>query len=179
MKARTDEGKCSCCGFKAPIICFMDAAQDSQMVQLYIQLPYELQKPFMRYLALFRPASGCAMQQSKVERLTRDFLGLVSKGFVSEKGKVDRPCPPSVWALGMERMQEQAASLTLPMKNHNYLRTIVWQLADQADARQEQHQRRAEIDGSQRVIRPPTDPDGMSEIMRKLLTKQGGHHDAE
>ncbi|WP_310598823.1 hypothetical protein [Desulfobulbus sp.] len=107
------------------------------------------------------------------------MVELVAKGYVAQQGKIDRPCPPSLWAMGMERMMEQAATLTLPMKNHNYLRTIVYQLADQADARQEQAHRQAEVDGTQRVIRQAANPEGMSEIMRKVLAQeQGGDHGA-
>lgn len=190
----TDEGKCSRCGFKAPIICFLDAAQDSQMVQLFTQMPNELQKPFWRYLTLFRPASGCAMQQSKVERLTREFLSLVSRGYISEKGKVDRHCPPAIWAMGMERMQEQAATLALPMKNHNYLRAIVYQLADQADANRERGHHQAELNGSARAERltertltgkdgtPVAIGDGLSQLERNYLKVHGhlpGHDDAD
>ena len=48
---------------------------------------------------------------------------------------------------------EQAAMLTLPMKNHNYLRSIVWQLADQADAGRERTQHHEVVSGEQRARR--------------------------
>lgn len=172
------DGRCHRCGYKAPITCFLDDAQFGPFLALFADLPHEVQKPYLRYLSLFRPASGCTLQPSKSERLTRELLALVGKGYVSQQGKVDRPCPPSLWVLGMERMLEQAASLTLPMKNHNYLRTIVYQMADQADARNEQQVRREEVDGSHRVCRQPTD-EGMSEIMRKYLAQYGEPHDAK
>ena len=165
------DGKCSRCGFKAPVICFIDAAQDSQTVQLYVQLPAELQKPFLKYLSLFRPASGCTLQPSKAERLTGEFLTLVTRSHISEKGKVDRPCYPSLWAMGMERMQEQAATLTLPMKNHNYLRAIVYQLADQADSKQERQVRQAEQTGATKIRRPSDDD--MSPEMRRYIAEHG------
>ena len=43
--------------------------------------------------------------------------------------------------------------LTLPMKNHNYLRSIVWQLADQADAGRERTQHHEVQSGEQRARR--------------------------
>lgn len=171
-------GKCPRCAYKAPVSCFVDAAEYGAMMQVFSDLPYEVQKPFLKYLSLFKPASGCAIQPSKVERLTRDLAALVAKGYVSEHGKVDRPCAPVFWVMGMERMQELAGTLDLPMKNHNYLRSIVYKLSNQADAHREQHQRHQEVDGSQRSSRQPTE-DGLSEIMRKYLAQHGGPHEPE
>ena len=150
----------------------MDAADGGEYLQLFVQLPHVLQKPFLKYLSLFRPSSGCQMQSSKADRLTRDFLSMVAKGYVSEKGKADRPCPPHVWAMGMERMQEQAATLTLPMKNHNYLRAIVWQLADQADAGRERQQHHEVATGESRARRQRGDEE-MSETTRRYIEKHG------
>lgn len=135
------DGKCQRCAFKAPLISFVSAAEDGQFVQLVIQLPPEVQKHYLKYLAMFRPASGCAMQTAKAERLTREIVDLIKAGHVQEKGKVDRPCSPGIWAAAMERMQEQAATLNLPMKSHGYLKTIAWQLADQADSKAEKSAR--------------------------------------
>ena len=186
-------GKCPRCAYKAPVICFVDAAEYGAMMQVFSDLPYEVQKPFLKYLSLFKPASGCAIQSSKAERLTRDLVALVAKGYVSEQGKADRPCSSVFWVMGMERMQELAGTLDLPMKNHNYLRSIVYKLANQADAQREQHQRHQEVDGSQRVSRqlalnklgtefnavPQDADDGMSEIMRKYLAQYGEPHESE
>jgi hypothetical protein len=72
----------------------------------------------------------------------------------------------------MERMQELAGTLDLPMKNHNYLRSIVYKLANQADSQREQQQRKEETDGSHRMSRQPS-TDGLSEVMRKYLEQYG------
>jgi hypothetical protein len=167
-------GKCVRCGYRAPVSSFIEAAGDGEILAEYIKLPHVVQQPFYKYLSLFLPASGCACQQSKIIRLTREMVALVATGHVvhPKKGRVDRPCLPQIWAQGMERMVEQAATLDLPMDNHNYLRAVVWQLADQADAGRERTQRPAETDGSQRVTRPPSD-DGLSDIMRKYIEING------
>ena len=172
-------GKCQRCGYRAPITCFIEAAGDGEILAEYIKLPHVVQQPFYKYLSLFRPLSGCALQPSKTLRLTHEMVELVTKGYVSEKGRPDRSCAPSFWAMGMEKMMEMADRLTLPMKGHNYLRSIVWQIADQADSGREQQHRKAETDGSQRVVRPPSDPEGMSEIMRKYMTIHGDPNGSE
>jgi hypothetical protein len=82
-------GKCPRCAYKAPVICFVDAAEYGAMMQVFSDLPYEVQKPFLKYLSLFKPASGCAIQPSKAERLTRELVALAAKGYVSEQGKAE------------------------------------------------------------------------------------------
>ena len=165
-------GKCPRCAFKAPVSCFVDAAESGLLLQAFSELPHEVQKPFLKYLSLFKPLTGCAIQPTKAERLTRELVALVVKGFVSEKGKPDRPCIPVFWVMAMERMQELAGTLDLPMKNHNYLRSIVYKLANQADSQREQQQRQEEIDGNHRISRQPS-TDGLSEVMRKYLEQYG------
>lgn len=160
-----------------------------QSMQTKNGLPPEVGKVSLAYLALFRPPQR-ALSWRKSLKILNDLAALIAPGHIQIQGKPARPCPPVLWAMAMEQMAGRT-DLQRPMKNHNYLRQIVWQLADQADAGREQAQRRAETDGSQRVIRQPSDfsrlgtefnsvpqetDDGMSEIMRKLLSRQGGDH---
>lgn len=176
-------GKCIRCGYRAPVSCFLEAAGDGEILAEYIKLPHAVQAPFFKYLSLFRPASGCSCQQSKIVRLIREMIGLLATGHVAhpKKGRVDRPCSPHVWAQGMERMIEQSATLDLPLDNHNYLRAVVWQMADQADAKQEQRQHQQILTGNaqaNRDFQPPivqvsSDNEELSEIERKYIEKYG------
>lgn len=165
------DGKCIICGYRAPLSSFISAAGNGELLPEYIKLPQVVQQPFYRYLALFRPKSGCACSDSKIIRLTREMVALVQTGYVAQQGKVDRPCPPALWAMGMERMLEQAATLTLPMKNHNYLRSIVWQLADQVDAGRERSQHQQILNGNARAHRD--DPPGKTLIEQQYEAQHG------
>ena len=53
----------------------------------------------------------------------------------------------------MGQMVERSATLQRPLKNHNYLRQVVWQLADQADAGRERTQHHEVVSGEQRARR--------------------------
>lgn len=130
-------GKCPRCSYKAPILSFHQGGEDGRMGAALIKLPPHVLVLYYPYLSLFRPKSGCAVQTSKAERLTNEFAELVAKNYVSKKGQVDRPCPPRIWGMAMEKMMEQAGSLTLPMPNHNYLRSIAWDFANREDANRE------------------------------------------
>jgi len=166
---------CPSCGATHSAEAWENDMAAREALQAMIALPAPVSKAILGYMGLFRPRER-ALSWKKAKKITTELSSLITTGHVQVQGKPARPCPPHLWAMGMEQMVERAATLQRPLKNHNYLRQIVWQLADQADAQQEHAQRRTEIDGGQRVIRPPADPDGMSEIMRKLLTQQGGHH---
>ena len=100
-------------------------------------LPTPLPKTVLGYLSLFRP-DKTGLTWKKALRLAEEIAALTACGFVSIHGKVDRTCSPRIWAQGMEQMIEKRLSLTLPLKNHNYLRQVAWQLADQEDASREQ-----------------------------------------
>ncbi len=141
------DAKCPRCDFKAPTVTFLKAAEEGLLVVAVLKLPASVQSHYLAYFSLFRPKSGCAVSISKAERLTNELAELVNKGYVSQKGQVDRPCSPRIWAMAMEQMVERGASLTLPLKTHGYLRTIAWDLANKEDTVQERDLREQEARG--------------------------------
>lgn len=145
------DGKCPRCNHRAPLVDYLAGAADGELVAAVLQLPPAVQGHYLRYFSLFRPASGRAIQTQKAIRLTQELADLVKLGYVSQQGKVDRPCHPIIWAQAMERMIEQIHSLTLPMKSHGYLKSIAWGLADKADAANEKQINVAEKHGGPRV----------------------------
>ena len=94
-------------------------------------LPVEVSAPLLPYLALFRPDKR-ALSWSRTLKVMQELAALIAPGWVQVQGKPARECPPPIWAAGMAQMVERAATLQRPLKNHNYLRQVVWQLADQA-----------------------------------------------
>ncbi len=138
------DGKCPRCAYKAPILCFYNEAKDGRILEAYTKLPPAVQAHYFSYLSLFRPASGTAMQSAKAARLTVSLADEIAKGYISRKGLVDRPAAPHIWSQAMEKMMEQAATLTLPLKTHGYLKTIVYDLANKENSGQEQAQRAGE-----------------------------------
>lgn len=131
------DGKCPRCLYKASLISFIEAAGDGKLIPVFQKLPAGVQAYYLAYMSLFRPKSGSAIQLDKVARLTAELADLIALTYVHVQGRVDRPCTPKTWAMAMEQMIEQAPGLTLPMKNHNYLKSIVWDLADKADRQAE------------------------------------------
>lgn len=139
-------------------------------------LPPQVGPATLGYLALFRPEKR-ALSWSKSLRLLSELAALINTGFVQIQGKPARPCPPSIWAAGMTDMADRSASLSRPLKNHNYLRQVVHQLADQADAGRERQQRQDEQSGATRTRRAPAPlpapENGLSQLEQQYLAKHG------
>lgn len=131
-----------------------------------------------RYIALFRPQTGRVLQWRKATRLVDDLYGLIQLGYVHRQGNVDRNCPASVWGKAMEQIVATPPA-RLPMKNHNYLAAIAWDLADAADKYRERAvdvaQKKATRNPSGLSdLRPvaPMDPETMRKIKLQNLKRK-------
>lgn len=127
---------CPSCGAIASSDAWSNDETCRAALALIAGLPSPLPKVVLGYLSLFRPGKT-GLTWKKALRLAEEISGLATCGYVSAPGKVDRPCPARIWGQAMEQMTEKRSSLTLPLKNHNYLRQVAWQLADQEDAKTE------------------------------------------
>ena len=156
------KGMCQTCGATAPLEWFLAEPIARQVLATALKLPQPVQDQLLGYLALFRPAGG-SMQPKKALRLVKEVAALVAPGHIQVKGQVARPCPSRVWARGMEQMQERRDQLRLPLPNHNYLRQIVWTLADQEDARAEARSNADALSGNRRPPPPAPLPQGEGE----------------
>lgn len=141
-----------------------------QALQAACALPPEIGRSCLRYLSLFRPLQR-ALTWNKSLKILGELSALVVPGHVQVQGKPARPCPPRIWAQAMEQMAGPSSTIQRPLKNHNYLRQIAWQLADQADAGREKQVITAERTGSTKVTRPGDDE--MSPAMRKYIEENG------
>lgn len=126
-------GTCQTCGTTAPIEWFLSETEHRQICAVLVELPKDVEKVVLHYLSLFRPVSGRALQAKKAARLLAEIKTMVATGHVQIDKKVARPCRPRIWAQAMEQMVERRDRLSIPMPNHNYLKAIVYDLADQAD----------------------------------------------
>jgi len=132
-------GICKKCGTTGPLKDFLQRNEDVRTAAIINALPAQVATFTLEYLELFYPASGRAMAGSKTQRLVADLQALVCQPTIHKPGAVSRSCNPQIWADAMEQMLNQTSGLGLPMKNHNYLRSIAWAMAVQADAAAEKN----------------------------------------
>ena len=126
-------GTCQTCMTTAPLEWFLTDAKYKQAMVIVAGMPPEVAVPAMRYLALFRPATGRSIAPQKTTRLLQELADLVKAGYVQTKDLPARPCPPAFWAAAIEEMLVSTTVVT-PLPNHNYLKKVAWPLADKADA---------------------------------------------
>ncbi len=127
---------CPACGAIASAETWLNDGVCREVLARITGLPAPLPKVALGYLGLFRPGER-GLTWKKALQLADEITALVAVGYVSVAGKVDRDCGPVIWAQAMEQMIEQRGRLRLPMKNHNYLRQIAWEIADSEDRRNE------------------------------------------
>jgi len=100
------------------------------------ELPADVGRRALQYLALFRPHSGRGLRWDKALRLAGELQDLVGDPEIQWKGKPVRPNSATAWALAMERMIENRPK-QLPLTSHNYLRAIAYEIANEMDRKKE------------------------------------------
>lgn len=130
---------CPACGAVASAESWENDLAAREAIMVVSKLAVPVNKHALGYVSLFRPDQRSSSWK-KTLRILQEIEQLVATGYVHIQGKVDRDCPPRIWAAAMEQMIEQRHSLRLPMASHIYLTKIAWDMADQADRRAEQKQ---------------------------------------
>ena len=151
-------GTCPDCGAQAHLAAFFVEDDGKRLAAQLADMTPELGRAVIGYLGLFKPAKT-ALRIARAVKLVQDLAALVDAGSVcrDERSGVRRPATVAMWTAGIEQMLAQRASLTLPLDGHNYLRAVVFGLADKADAAVE---RQTEAD--RRVGKHLTQPSGNS-----------------
>jgi hypothetical protein len=118
-------------------------------------MPWGIPRICLSYLALFRPASGKGLSWSKALTLLSGVKDLVGLPYIQWEHRVARPNVPEAWAKGMERIIEHPPK-TLPLKNHNYLRAVAYEIANEMDRQREVKEIKAEHYGADNYYRNPS-----------------------
>jgi hypothetical protein len=100
------------------------------------------------YLGMFRvPGADRAMSWKRVWTLLSEIEPLIRVDTIRMSGKPDRSAGPAIWAEALKTLLYQR-KIELPLKNHNYLFSICWELADKADRKSETVRNRQERSGT-------------------------------
>ena len=126
---------CPDCGAQGHVSAFFAEDDGKRFAAVLAGMMPELGRATIAYLGLFKPAKT-ALRMARALKLAQELDALANAGTVcrDERGGVRRPCTPATWAAGIEQMLQQRGTLTLPLETHNYLRAVVFALADKADA---------------------------------------------
>ncbi|HZF99157.1 MAG TPA: hypothetical protein VEY92_13135 [Pseudoxanthomonas sp.] len=150
---------CPDCGAQAHLSAFFVEDDGKRLAALLADMQPELGRAVIAYLGLFKPGKN-ALRLPRAVKLVQELASLINAGSVcrDERNGVRRPASPAMWANGIEQMLAQRASLTLPLENHNYLRAVVFGLADKADAASERQREESARAGRHLGSAPPAQP---------------------
>jgi hypothetical protein len=122
---------CPSCGAIHSAESWANDVDTRQCMIMVADLPGEVSRRCLNYLALFRPGTR-ALIWSKALRLLKDLSDLVRAPEVMWEKKPSRPNTVMVWALALDRVIEHPPK-RLPLTSHGYLRAIAWEIADEMD----------------------------------------------
>jgi hypothetical protein len=125
---------CCNCGTRQPLAAGFADDDGKRFGVAMGELPPQLARAAVAYLAVFKPAKT-ELRTSRATKIVNELAALVSAGSVTrdERSGIRRPASVLTWVAGIEQLLAAPPS-GLPLGNHNYLRAIVYELADKADA---------------------------------------------
>lgn len=145
-------GTCPSCGYHGELEAFLIEPDAKRAIARAATLDAGVGRALPAYLRLF-VAGKRGLRLSRAVNLIEGLAELIDAGTVctDERVGVRRPATPTMWAAGMEQILAKPPS-GLPLTNHNYLRKIVFTIADDADAEAER-KREADVKaaGARRV----------------------------
>ena len=137
---------CPSCGATHSAEGWSSDADARQCIRIVGELPWDISRRALAYLALFRP-HNTGLRWSKALRLLHELQELINEKSISWDGKPARPVTSVAWALALEKVIEHPPK-RLPLKSHGYLKAICYEIADELDRAAETRKNKAERAGS-------------------------------
>lgn len=161
---------CPTCGFKASIEVFAGDKAARHVAALMGRVPPPLSDLLLRYLGLFAPAKH-AMTFSRMQTLLQELVPMIEAGRIT-RAKREWPVNLAQWEHGMQQMVEKRAQLTLPLKSHGYLLTILAGDADKLEAQAENEDIKRDRSGESRKTDAATSEAGQWDADRAAQRAQ-------
>jgi hypothetical protein len=137
---------CRRCKFRMDLLTVIDDERAKEALTAALKLPPQIGDAVQEYLTLFDTDTR-GLTWGRYGAILTALLEDLGRGMVIWK-KSSRPAPVALW---IECMTQMAAKEwepgDLPLKNHNYLRSMVYRKADAVEAqaeRQREEQRRTD-----------------------------------
>ncbi|BBO74417.1 hypothetical protein DSCW_18340 [Desulfosarcina widdelii] len=138
---------CPSCGAVHSAEAWSNDANARQCMLIVAELPTEVSRRAIPYLALFRPTSGRGLSWTKALKLLKELKDLVADASIQWDRSPARANQIMAWADAMERVIQRPPR-DLPLTKHNYLRKVAYQLADEIDQGDERNFNRRERAGA-------------------------------
>lgn len=173
---------CPSCGAKAPLDAFLQDRHARQALVAALRVAPGLEDRVLQYLQLFAPPQR-AIRMERLARLLEELAAELEARAVSRNGRRFE-APVECWARALDEVIGRRDRLSLPLKDHAYLREVVAGIATRGEA--EREQRTEEHRQQRRADSPPAGERagpvavgqlaaraGMPESVREHLRQQG------
>ncbi|MEI7456572.1 MAG: hypothetical protein WCK93_07570 [Nitrosomonadales bacterium] len=114
---------CAACGAVASLDVLIghEGARDAVMAAM--AMPAPIGKIMVQYVGLFRPAKR-NLSMDRLASLISELLPMITDAKIERNGRI-YSAPYDYWKMAMEDMLIKRDKLTLPLKNHGYLFSII------------------------------------------------------
>jgi hypothetical protein len=133
---------CRRCKFKMDLLTVIDDDRARAALAAALKLPHQVSDVIQGYMTLFETDSR-GLTWARYGAILTALLEDLGRGLVVWKNAT-RPAPLALWVECMQTMTAME-ELTLPLKNHHYLRAMVFRKAEaieaQAEAQREEQRR--------------------------------------
>ena len=153
---------CPGCGATASMEAWRNDAYVRYFIEALVALPSPVLRQTLAYLGLFRK-NGKSLPWPRALDLARDLRSLVETGTVHWQGCETRLCNAEIWSMAMEAT---LAATPKGLKNHNYLRQVAWEKAEDLARRTETDRETAR---QRRTRETEEEPVAMSETARQAV----------
>ena len=146
---------CPSCGAVHSAEAWTSNADMRQLVRILSDMPTSVARNVLAYIALFRPPvpetdkGYRGLSWGRALRLAGEIDRLVKETHISWKHKPARPIDAAQWGMSIERVVSNPPR-DLPLTHHNYLRSVAYGMANEADRAQEVRRNQSERDGTLR-----------------------------
>lgn len=126
---------CPACGATASLDVLLGHEGAREAVMAAMVLPAPLGKVLVQYIALFRPASR-NLSMDRLASLFTELQPMIAAARIERNGR-SHSAPLEYWQMAMGEMLAKRDKLTLPLKNHGYLFSIIEGYSLKAEAKTE------------------------------------------
>ncbi len=134
---------CPCCGTALDLAVIFRTEADHQALSRLINVGIPMGGKVIEYLTLHTPTHQRLTAAKKIKLITQ-LLPDLERQAITSKGR-DWSAPHANWAQAIDQMVSSRDKLTLPLKGHGYLYSVLAGMADKVEAAAEaktEHDRR-------------------------------------
>jgi len=142
---------CPCCHTDFPLEAGINDVAARNAVKLAFSIT-PLGDSLLAYVQLFKPEKK-VLSMSKLTKLLEELVPMMRDGKIEYKGRV-WPAPQPYWEQSIRQMLDSRESLTLPIKTHGYLFSIIAGYADKDGGKTEKQTEARRASGASRRQEP-------------------------